>query len=242
MKYVALILTLLISISSCMRTNWSVELWEQKIENSNYSVYKYDAWGGRDTHLAGYKVLDSVDGFKQRDVLESHGFSYLKSIPNRDTITIVSLSRKTGENTIPVLLKSTEYRDFISLIMKTNTYEYNGESTKKSFLKSYRFKSFQETRDSLIFFSNRSQFVDGIDYERISIPKGNILLMTSKDNRKVVRIIYEDIVIPYNEEGNDLVEGEAANKKLYRPTIYFDPIEDIDLSEFSDYGIFKPVK
>jgi len=242
MKNVYIAIIFIVTLSSCIRTEWSIELWRQKIENSNLSVYKYDAWGGRDSHIAGYKILDSLERFQQEDVLENHGFSFLKSIPNRDKINALSLLRKTADNKIPVILKSIEYQKFGSLTLKTTKYEINGVSSRKSSLRSYHFKSFKETRDSLIFLSNDSQFVNGKNHERISIPKGNIYLMTSKDNKKVLRITYENIIIPDNNEGNELLEGEIGTRKVISQTIYFAPTEDVNLSEFSDYGIYKPVK
>ncbi len=241
MKKSILTFIIIISLTSCIDTNWSIELWRQKIENSNLSVYKYDAWGGRDTQLAGFKVLDSIAGFTQKDIYDNQGFSYLESIPNKDTITVISLSSRTDNNKDVILtsLKETDYKNYI---LKFKSIEYNKYSSIKTVFENYRFKSFKETRDSLIFFNNKSKFVNGKNHERISIPKGNIYLMTSPDNQTVVRITYDDVKIPTKETGHELQEKESTPNKLIQSTIYFDPIEEISITEFSNYGIYKPVK
>ena len=68
-------LTILILMSGCLDypTDWDIELWEQKIENSNLSVYKFDAWGGRDSNASGLKIIESSKGFTQKDVLKEDG-------------------------------------------------------------------------------------------------------------------------------------------------------------------------
>ena len=69
-------ITLLILISGCLGypTEWDIELWEQKIENSNLSVYKFDAWGGRDSNVSGLKIIESSKGFTQKEVLKEDEF------------------------------------------------------------------------------------------------------------------------------------------------------------------------
>jgi hypothetical protein len=96
----------------------------------------------------------------------------------------------------------------------------------------FRFKSFKETRDSIVFYSNYSNFVDGIDYDRIAIPKGNVYLKTSKDNLKVTRITSEKVIFVEDDE----------EIKIYSATKVFDPIDEIKTIEFTNYGIYKPVK
>lgn len=44
---------------------WNIsELYAQKIEGTSKILYKYDAWGGRDSHASGYVILDSTEIFK----------------------------------------------------------------------------------------------------------------------------------------------------------------------------------
>ncbi len=45
--------------------DWDIsELYAQKIEGTNKVLYKYDAWGGRDSHVSGFLILDSTKTFK----------------------------------------------------------------------------------------------------------------------------------------------------------------------------------
>ena len=170
-------------MSGCLGypTDWDIELWEQKIENSDFSVYKFDAWGGRDSHVFGLKIIESSKGFTQDDVMKEDEFSFFKSIPNIENLKVIKTIRQTGKNSNkPIEKKSYKIR---GITVNRETYEYNGAVTGICTLKSYHFKSFEETRDSLIFYHNKSQFVNGKNYDRISIPKGNVYLMTSKDNQ-----------------------------------------------------------
>ena len=58
--------------------------------------------------------------------------------------------------------------------------------------------------------------------------------MTSKDNKYVSRVVYEDLLI-----FEDLTKSKGI--KICSHTKYFDPIDSTKVSEFSDYGIYKPV-
>ena len=59
--------------------------------------------------------------------------------------------------------------------------------------------------------------------------------MTSNDNLKLARVVYSALVVFQNKKENNA-------SKICRMTKYFDPIDEIDTDEFSDYGIYKPVK
>lgn len=224
MKHFVFLILIIFCCLSC-RTKWDVALWRQKIEGSKLSLYKFDAWGGRDTHVPGVIILDSLAGFKQSDVLEGDDISFLKSIPNKDTINVIYSSQDNDNQNID------NYK-ISNLVVNTTICDFNDRTTKGCLLKCYDFKSFQETRDSLIFFSNTSRSVNGQDFDRISVPKGNLYLMTSNDNKKVVNVTSEKVMF-------------HDNKKIPRisiTTIEFYPIGDVKVTEFSDYGIYKPVK
>lgn len=228
MKNKILILAFIL-ITSCLGfpTDWDVELWEQKIEESNLSIFKFDASGGRDSMISGMKIIDSNHGFNQSDVTSAHKFSYLLSIPNKSQINgIYRLSNPSiQDKTIP---------EIIGLKININGFQDFKGSKNSSSYEHFKFKSFAETRDSIIFYSNESNFVNGTDYDRVSIPKGNVYLMTSKDNLKVTRITCEKVIF---------IEGENSTEtKIYTETKVFDPINEIKTAEFSNYGIYKPVK
>lgn len=216
-------------------TEWNMELWEQKIEGSNLSVYKFYAWGGFDTTVSGLKIKDSSIGFTQEDVLKGDGFSAFKTIPNKDLIKVIKTVRPpkgVPNSNVPI---STENFVIEGININQKSYLYDGSVKEKCTLQAYNFHRFEETRDSLIFFDNESQFVGWKGKDRISIPKGNVYLMTSIDNEYVIRIVYEDILI-----FEDLTISGGI--EICRRTNFFNPIDSIRVSEFSDYGIYKPVK
>jgi len=214
-------------------TEWDIQLWEQKIENSNLSICKFDAWGGRDSAVPGFKIIESSKGFTQDDVLKGDEFSYLKSIPNKDSLEVMKIVKpKNGNSNKSINKKSYQIK---GIKVNQETYEYNDTVTGICTLKSYYFKSFKETRDSLIFYHNKSKFVNGTNHDRISIPKGNIYLMTSADNQILAKVVYSDLLIFENEKKSNGI-------KICRMTKHFAPIDEISASEFSDYGIYKPVK
>jgi len=220
-----IILILMILFCLSCQTKWDVELWRQKIEGSDLSLYKFDAWGGRDTHVPGIIILDSLVGFKQDNVLEGNKITFLKSIPNKDSIKVIYAVRDNEVPTIgPYKIKD--------LAVKTTLCDFSDGTPTGCLLKCFDFKSFQETRDSLIFFSNTSRFVNEQDFDRISVPKGNLFLMTSNDNKKVAKVTSEKVIMLDNNK----------IPKICIARIEFYPIRDIKVTEFSDYGIYKPVK
>jgi len=228
---------ILICIGGCFGfpTKWSIELWEQKIEGSNLSIYKFDAWGGRDTHVAGLKIKESSKGFTQKDVLKGDEFSSLRAIPSKDTIKAINTIRpQNGESNSNLPISNIRY-EIECVTIDQETYRYDGTVSGNCTLKSYHFKAFEEKRDSLVFYDNDSQFVNGKDFKRISVPKGNVYLMTSKDNKYVARVVYEELLI-----FEDLIKSKGI--KICRHTKYFDPTDSTKVSDFSDYGIYKPVK
>ena len=85
--------------TSC-KTEWDVAQKRQKIEGSNLSLYAFDAWGGRDTHVPGIIILDSLVGFNQDNVMEGNEITFLKSIPNKDSINVIYV---IGDNEVPTI-------------------------------------------------------------------------------------------------------------------------------------------
>ncbi|MGH1384368.1 hypothetical protein [Kordia sp.] len=226
MRNLTVILLALLCVSCFLITDWNIELWEQKIENSNYSICKFDAWGGRDSHVSGMKLINSAEGFKQSDVMSGHQISYLTSIPSKHKIDGVFRNRIGAREKPFPKIKNAK--------INIKSYEDFNTVNTKCLYKGYQFKSFKENRNSIIFYSNESVFVDGKDYDEISIPKGNIYIMTDKTNAIVKRITCEEVKFV-----KDSVTGEV---RVCIDTKYFDPINEIKLSEFTDYGIYKPVK
>lgn len=200
---------------SCSR-HWDFSLWEQKIENSSYSIYKFNASGGRDSMISGIKILDTLKGFSQNDVTTGHKLNYLLSVPtNNQIIGIYRLDDPSIQS------------KKIPNIENFNIDVFGKKDGNKSTLEKYKFKSFNESKDSIVFYKNVSVFIDGVDCDKITLPKGNVYLF-SKDFIYVEEIVVEKIVIT------------SSNEIIY-DTKSFIPINKTRISEFSDYGIFKPI-
>lgn len=229
----SILIVISVLIAGCLgcSTDWDIEIWEQKIEHSNLSIYIFDAWGGRDTHVFGLKIKETEKGFTQNDVMKGNEFDYLKSIPNKETIEVLKVIRQSSRNSnIPLSKKNYKIK---GINVTQEIYKYNGKPIREHSLKKYKFKTFKETRDSLIFYQNKSQLVNGLDFNRIAIPKGNVYLMAV--NQKLARVVYEDFLILEDEKSN-------TRNKITTSTKYFSPIDEINISDFSDYGIYKPVR
>jgi hypothetical protein len=228
-KRIIILISLLLSTSCFYDTTWDIQLWEQKIENSNLSIFKFDASGGRDSMISGMKILKSKNGFNQKDVTSSEKLSYLLQIPNNNEIKgVYRLDNPSIQNVKGVNLKKikTDIKGY---------HDYHGKRKQAQHINGhYKFKTYKETRDSIIFYSNNSVYVNDIDFKRISIPKGNVYLMSSRDNMNVTRITSETVVF--------MKEEKTGEVKIYTEHIVFDPINEIKLNEFTNYGIYKPVK
>ncbi|MEM8897783.1 MAG: hypothetical protein AAGC85_06745, partial [Bacteroidota bacterium] len=227
MRFIALFAFVLLA-QSCtgLSSEWDIELWEQKIEGSELSIYQFDAWGGRDSNISGLKIGESERGFTQSDVYVKEDFSYLKSIPNKDTLEVFKIVKpKTKNSNKPTSQKTYQKK---GLTIRQESYEYDRSVTGICTLKAYDFQSFEETRDSLIFYKNDSQFVEGKGFDRIAIPKGNVYLMTTRDNKFVARVVYSDLKLFGGGK-------ETRGIKICNMTKYFDPIEELSISKFSDY-------
>lgn len=65
---------------------WNItELYAQKIEGTSKIIYKYDAWGGRDSNANGFVIIDSTKKFKI-DLNKELPFYHLSNIPTKKKI------------------------------------------------------------------------------------------------------------------------------------------------------------
>src|SRR3954466_15555559 len=88
--HLAILFGLLFSLYGCGFGQWKVAgLYVQKIEGTSKLLYKYDAWGGRDSHSSGYVILDSTETFEV-DLNQDLPFYYLMEIPNKKVVEGVS--------------------------------------------------------------------------------------------------------------------------------------------------------
>ncbi|WP_066223378.1 hypothetical protein [Formosa haliotis] len=95
MKNIAKIfyLCLIIQLYGCGFGDWDVTLYEQKIEDSSNVIYEFDAWGGLDSHSAGYVIMDSTKQFKVNSARKLPIY-YLTSLPNKRKIKAIGLKNQ----------------------------------------------------------------------------------------------------------------------------------------------------
>jgi len=214
----------------CGSGEWDTTLYVQKIEGTSKVLYKYNAWGGRDTHLFGYVLLDSTETFKvhKRKRLP---FSYLKEVPNKNYIYGVDFE-KTNLDT-----PTTKETDRIftpienlnikqdNIDIKVDTYQYSGFLSRSSGYDKYTFESFKETRDSLFFYNLKPTLVDAKKLHSLKFKKRNIVI-SQNDKNEIIAI-------------NDLKISDSNNEIFSNRTYSLIPKNTIKSGSFSDYGIFK---
>ena len=77
---------LIFILYGCESPKWNIsELYAQKIEGTSKILYKYDAWGGRDSHVSGFIILDSTKPF-EIDLKNNLSLLNLSEIPNKEKI------------------------------------------------------------------------------------------------------------------------------------------------------------
>lgn len=219
---------LLFTIVSC-KPSWDLsELYVQKIENTSKVIYKYDAWGGRDSEKAGIVILDSTEIFDINEV-EPLPFSILERVPTKESIIGIKsdnfdYTKTTNEIHKPIkVIESNQYEFKI----KTKIFQYNGYANRSRGLGTYVFEKFTETHDS-IFFYNLDD-VESLKPEHLIIlkfKKTNITIKKTKQN-KVLQINIEDLKLSKNDE------------ILSNITYFLKPKTEININTFSNVGIFK---
>lgn len=232
-----LLMLAVLSWQGCGLGEWEMTgLYAQKIEGTSKVLYKYSAWGGRDSHAFGFVLLDSTETFRV-DVSRNLTFMHLWGIPRRTLVKGVSFRvddgssganyDKTAAIFTPIWEEQTEGE---GIRVVDQVYQYKGFSERVRGLGRFQFERFRETRDSLFFYnlddveSANSQHLDSL-----KIGKGEVILDQDKDGR-VVRVTVEDLV--FAENSGEIVAGR---------TYFLTPKQRISPDAFSDYGIFKEV-
>ena len=134
---------------------WDITLYEQKIEGTSKAIYKYDPWGGRDSHKAGYAILDTTEIFKIQG-LKNISLDYLIEIPTKNLVEVVRIDdipykemEKMNETYIPTKFEEKEIQ---GINIKTKHYQEKGYRQLNSIGLSYEFSDFKETKDSICFY------------------------------------------------------------------------------------------
>jgi len=218
-----------LSVPGCGLGEWDLSLYEQKIEGTSKALYKYDAWGGRDTHLFGYTILDTTQKFDiyKRNELSIH---LLTEIPEKNLILAMeTLPNKKDELEIHVPIK-TDQTKIGKISIKTDYYQSKGYSQKARGYVEMEFDSFIETRDSIFFYDlNEFTHMNTGHLDSLKIKKGNVYIARKALNDTILRISIDNLIIS-NDGRKSLISNVKYNLKPKYP---------IDISEFSNYGIFK---
>jgi hypothetical protein len=212
---------------------WHITLYEQKIEGTSKAIYKYDAWGGMDSHEFGYTVRDTTENFTISGINKIQ-ISQLAGIPNKNEIQAIYRVRvpykerqSLVELFVPIEIKESKIE---GLKIKTKLYQDKDFSKIKRGHFRYEFSNFKETRDSIIFYDLNDIISKHKSPHRdsLKIKKGHVILR-ERENKGIVAIEIEDLVI--SVKGRD----SLISKIRYDLT----PKSRIELSEFTSYGVFK---
>lgn len=233
---------MLILISSCKfdffddNFEWTVsELYVKRIKETSNVIYRYEAWGGRDSHAYGYRILDSTEVFKVEPENDLP-FSYLENILDKNTILGVShiCENSCGENYknakpifTPIKVENVKFKN---MNIEHKIYQYKGFTERRKILARYQFEEFKETQDS-IFFYNLNDVIskNGKHLDNLRLEKKGITIEQNED-KEVVKIIIEDFTIASN---NEII----SNKKYFLTPKY-----QINSDLFTDTEVFKRVK
>jgi len=233
-------------LTSCGGGEWDTELYIQRIPNSSKIIYDYDAWGGRDSHEFGIVIMDSTEDFEVNKV-QNLPISYLTEVPNGSRIHAISLQKANDDSiSLHPLEKQNIHVSDINLEID-NYAEYSGYSDAGCMLNEYRFQAFKETEDSLYLFGLQKDF--GVNLEGkddVGFKKGNIKLIADS-NGKLIRLEIKDLFKgkankhKYKKGTAEIIERTDNSPVVCLRTYYFKPLKTIYSSDFTDYGIFKPI-
>ena len=217
---------------SCGIGDWDTTLYCQKIEGTSKILYKYDAWGGRDSHAFGYILLDSTEKFEV-DISKNLPFSYLENTPSKTHIQGVDceepdyekIDKKVNEIFTP-LNNISETEEEIEI--KTKIYQYEGFSKRSGGLGTFEFESFKETRDSIIFYNlNDIKSMEPEHLDSLKLKKKNIVIRQNK-NFEIISIDIEDLIL-----------SKKTNEIISNKTYFLTPKRKMKSNLFTDYGVFK---
>lgn len=216
---------------------WDIsELYSQKIEGTSKILYKYEAWGGRDSHVSGFLILDSDKTFKI-DLPNTLPFYKLSDIPNKSKIEGImhECFNSCGDGYYkaqpiftPIKINNTESNN---LKIETIIFQYRGYSERDRNLESYEFEKFVETKDSLYFYNlDDVESMNGIHLDELRIKKGEIYLQENEKG-EIIKIVAKQKTL--DNTTKEILEGRIC---------YLKPKNKILTTDFSERGIFRQVK
>jgi len=225
-----LLLSIFLINYGCEEPKWDITLYEQKIKGTSKAIYKYDAWGGRDSHKFGYTILDTTEKFKVSNI-SNLPIDKLYGIPNSNGFSAIERNWPEEEDSL-------SYEPIKSYKISRNEIEVSILKFQRQALREkakgtgwFDFSTFKETEDSLEFYNlYDSKTVHHTRIDTLKVKKGNIIIRQNNDN-KIIEIIIEDLILSNDKE----------NQILSNKTYFLKPKETIKSDKFSDYGIFKTI-
>lgn len=213
---------------SCGYGEWEITLYAQKIEGTSKILYKYDAWGGRDSHKAGYAILDSTEKFEVNQI-NKLPISYLEAIPNGNYLLGVDFEKPKKikrQLFTPIKNSNTSEQD---IEIKTKMYQYSGFMSRNGGYYEYEFESFKETRDSLFFYNLEDvKSLKPKQLGNLKFKKRNVVIMQYA-NKEVIAIRIEDLILSNN------------NELISNITYSLIPKKKLNSNQFTAYGVFKEI-
>ena len=218
------------------KTEWQIdELYMQKIEGTSKVIYKFSAWGGRDSNARGFMILDSAEAFEV-DYQHILPFYQLSEIPDRNGIEGIAHDcyGTCGDpyyNSVPIFKPMKTEQTKINDIKLTNRiYQYKGYSEHTKGLEKYVFEKFRETKDSLFFYNlNDVESMNGKHLDQLKVKKGEIYIVFKKNN-EIKKIIVNEVKLHSKTESIEEIRD-----------IFLTPKNKIFNNEISERGIFREV-
>lgn len=217
---------------------WDIsEVYAQKIEGTSKIIYKYNVWGGRDSHKFGFIIIDSTKTFKV-DLDKTLPFSKLAEIPSENKI--IGIMHECENDCVEEYYKTepifhpkrVENLNSEEINIKNIIYQYRGLGEKDKGLRGdFVFEKFTETKDSIIFYNlNDVKSVHKIHLDELKLKKGEVYLSENETGEIAKIVINQTTLNPLN---NEIIETL---------TYFLTPNNKIKSSDFTDRGIFKEVK
>jgi len=226
------LVTLLTLLTSCENKWDTVELFAQKIDGTSKILYKYEAWGGRDTCVWGFIIYDSTEVF--RVPIDRIPIRRLQTIPSKNGFTAIVMEETDFEKPTvspvftPLAIKKINEN---GVLITLKTYQFEGLSNREQGYESYQFESFRETRDSIFFYNlDDVESMEPTHLDILKLRKPNVFIRQDTLNA-VDEITIEDLQIKR-------ITNEIISSKTYS----LKPKTKMKSDRFSDYGIFKKVR
>jgi len=234
-KLLILVVAFLIGFMTSCNFEWEIaELYSQPIQGTSKVLYKYDAWGGRDSHSFGYRILDSTENFNVNSQLDLP-FYYLEGVSANGEVKGVSHRRsknQENDNQLEPIFVPIEVERFfknkVPIVHKI--YQYKGFARRTIGFETFSFESFLETEDSLYFFNLDMIERAGERYiDTLKFKKTCIVLRSNKES-ELKQVVIEDLVL-----------NEKTDEVISNVTWVLTPKNKTNVNSFSNQGIFKEI-